>query len=140
MRSNIMACTLLMLCFVLPSCSSGPNVVKVTGKLQMNEQPLKVDPKGSVTVVFTPVVEQGKTYDTYSGIYHTESPTFEIPGPDGRGIPEGKYKISLMAMVPQPTAEIHDINERFNAKNTPIVREVRTSETLIIDLAKPNSK
>jgi hypothetical protein len=141
MRSTILACTILILCTVLPSCSSGPKVVKVTGKLQRNDQPLKVDSKGSVTVVFTPIFEgRKKTFDTYTGIYRSESPTFEIPGPDGNGIPEGKYKISLLAMVPQPTAEIHDINERFNAQNTPIVREIRTSETLVIDLGKAKSK
>ena len=124
----------LILCGFLSACSSGPRKVTLTGKLNNNNEPLKVDSKGSVTVIFTPVTEKGAQFTTYTGIYRTEDTTFVV-----NEIPEGKYKISLQCMVPQPNKDTEDINQRFNAQNTPIVREVKGgTETLVIDLAKPN--
>jgi len=108
-------------------------MVKITGTLKTNDKPLKIDSNGSVTVIFSPIVEKDAHFTTYTGIYRTEDPTFVI-----NEIPEGKYKVSLLCMVLEQTREIQDINEKFSAQNTPIVREVKGGiEPLVIDLAKP---
>lgn len=123
-----------VLCAFLSACSSGPKMVKITGTLKSKDESLKIDKNGSVTVIFVPVVEPGKHYTTYTGIYRAEDPTFVI-----NEIPEGKYKVALMCMVPQPTRETEDINQRFTDKDTPILREVKGGgEPIVIDITKPN--
>jgi hypothetical protein len=139
MRSLGCILFIFVLALTLPACTPSPKLVKVKGTLHQNGQPLKIDSNGSVTVVFTPMVEKGQNSTSHSGVYRADNPIFEVFG-DGNGIPEGKYKISLICMVLNPTADTKDINDRFGTEKSPIVREVHSPDPLVIDLAKPNSK
>jgi hypothetical protein len=60
--------------------------------------------------------------------------TFTVPGPEGKGIKPGQYKIAITATVGGPDY----FGDKFSEEKTPIVREVKAGEDIVIDLAKPN--
>jgi len=120
-------------------CTSSSKLVKAKGQLTIKGQPLKVDPKAGVTIAFIPVVEKGGDSTRLIASFVREDSTFTVPGTDGNGIPEGKYRISIDLMVMPPTQEVQRINEMFNSKDTKIVRDVKSGdETIVIDVSKPS--
>jgi hypothetical protein len=129
----------LLWCFVLilgAGCSSGPPPIPVKGKLLLKDVPFKVDQKVGVTVVFIPV--QAGDFDTYPANYEREDGSFTIPGKDGRGIPAGKYKVSISQMSMQKTPEMQKLNDMLSPQKTTIIREVtKDSPEITIDLSKP---
>lgn len=119
-------------------CSSSAKVVLAKGQLVSKGQPYRGNPKGSVTIVFTPETDGGENFSTYPATFQRDDATFTVPGTDGRGIPEGKYRIAINQLaIPMP-AEITRMNEQFSTQKTGIVREVKSAdETIVIDLGKP---
>ena len=50
--------------------------------------------EGGLSVVFMPVVAVRQDSTSYAANYDKKAGTFEVPGPDGKGIPVGKYRLS----------------------------------------------
>jgi len=141
----------LILLVAAAGCDSGPKKVLLKGKLTNSGKSVLPDRRGGVTVVFAPEPGTGTTYPTP---LNTADDTYQIPGPDQRGIPVGKYKVSLSMMVPTTTADGKDLppatvqswqqlsdqfNNRYSGTNTPIVVDV-TGPNLDIDLSKYQAK
>jgi hypothetical protein len=137
----------LILLGAASGCNTGPKKVLVKGKLTNNGKSVLPDRRGGVTIVFSPDPATGNTFPT---VLNTANDTFEVPGPDMRGIPVGKYKVTLSMMVPTTTADGKDLppatvqswqhlSDQFNSKysgtSTPIVIDV-TGADVDIDLAK----
>jgi hypothetical protein len=59
-----------------------------------------------------------------------------VPGPDGKGIPPGMYKITVEQFDPFPTTG--KLGGQFNERNSKIEREVTGSDHFDIDLDKPS--
>lgn len=134
----------LVLCLALgvliPACSSGPKPLKVSGQLKNNDKPYTA-PKGAmVTIVFAPVVETGAPFDTFPAKFNREDSSFAVAGKTDQGIPPGKYRISVQQFVPDPTAQINEMNARFTLEKSAIIREVTDETPIIIDLARPTGK
>jgi hypothetical protein len=58
-----------------------------------------------------------------------------VAGPDGKGIPAGKYKVSLMAMSMNSSPAIEKLNEQYSTAKSKIVVDV-TGADVDIDLSK----
>jgi len=130
----------LTLGFLIPACSGSPKPLKVSGQLKNNDKPYTA-PKGAmVTIEFTPVVEAGTPFDRYPAKFNREDSSFTVAGRSEQGIPPGKYRISVQQFVSDPTAQINEMNARFTAEKSAIVREVADETPIIIDLAKPAGK
>jgi hypothetical protein len=80
----------------------------------------------------------------------TDEGTFEVPGPEGRGIPPGKYRISVVlnprnsVTAPRPKSQRdaanrdHDfLGGRFGPASSPIVRTLDAPTHVVIDLDRP---
>src|SRR2546423_1027004 len=80
-------------------CNTGPSLVKAKGQLMYKGQPYKRGNNG-VTVVFHPVDKADKTYPADPP--SPDDGTFAFPG---TGIPEGKYKVSIVHMAMTPSAD-----------------------------------
>ena len=131
----------LMLCFLIPACSSGPTTYKVKGTLLNKEKPYTVAKGGGVTIVFIPIVAATAAFDTYPTRMDPDDSSFTVEGKEGKGMPPGKYRVSIQQMVPGGPAAISEMNERFSDKNTPIIVEITDGKApLVIDLAKPAGK
>jgi hypothetical protein len=111
MRSFLLLGVVLPLCLSLAACS-GPTLVPVTGKVTNHGQPLKANPQRMMTIVFVPF-DKGATYDTYPALFLQDSSTFTVQGPTGKGIPTGKYRITIQQNVPKMTAELQRYNDLY---------------------------
>jgi hypothetical protein len=104
-----------------------------------NGQPLKVKPGTQVLVMFTPVdmgdKPKGKGYECY---FDLKDATFEA-GYQGKGLPVGKYRISVEQKIAAAAIppNVKQMNDTFSVDKSPIIRELKDEEPIIIDLAKP---
>ena len=104
----------------------------VTGKLLSGGKPL-LPGKDGITLVFHPAEGTGHTYPAD---FNNDDGTFTINGPEGKGIPPGKYKVSINRMSINSSPAIERMNEKFSEASTPITVEVKGAEPVEIDLAK----
>ena len=131
MRTVLLASGLVAL-VVASGCAGGPPKSVVKGKLTNNNKSILADKKGGVIVTFFQADDPNKSYP---GVFEKEDDHYEVHGLDFKGIPHGKYKVSINLQLPQMTADATRFNERYSTANTPVEVEV-TGPQLDIDLAK----
>ena len=139
MRLLLSVCALAITSLVL-GCGNPPgDTVPVHGKLTNNGEPLAVKGRelglGYVELHFYRMNEDGTIDKDPADAAVEESGEFTVRGRDGGGLPPGKYKIAVRQLDPAPDND--KLGGRFNLENTPLVREVREGEEIIIDLARP---
>lgn len=78
----------------------GPRMVKVEGKLLNNGQPYTPPPGAHLSLSFVGSGEGGPTI--YPATINPGDSSFTAPGPNGGGVPPGKYKIQLN-LAPEST-------------------------------------
>lgn len=150
---NRVAASLMML--ALPGCGSS-NTIWVTGSLLKGGAPFK-PPEGRSNQVVLIAMEvkddSGKgvgANQPYPATVNPDDGTFEVPGPDGRGIYPGKYRISITQTQrtarPAPSKkrgqkvidrDTDYLEDRYGPTTSPIVRELKVSQKLEIDLDRP---
>jgi hypothetical protein len=135
MRQTGFTMLLLVLQTLTCGCSTAPQLVKVKGTIANSQNPIAVG-KGGVTVVFIPMQKEGKASTSSPANYDNETGAFEVLGRDGRGIPPGKYRVSLMVMASPATDEAAAISGAFRADNSPITIDVKGEEPITIDLVE----
>jgi hypothetical protein len=130
-------CGVAILLMVAAGCSSDPKLVFGKGKVLYKEQPLKVKPRAQVVVTFIPV-DKGDKPIHYECDFNPADATFEA-GYRGKGLPVGKYRISVEQKMPPNTEppDVRKMNEMFAGDKSPIIRELKDEEPIIIDLSKP---
>jgi hypothetical protein len=141
---------------VFSGCGGGSDGVWVTGKLLKGGAPY-VAPTGqlvSVTFVGLEIHDAaGKSLpsgESYWAEVDQSASTFSVPGPERRGIPLGKYRVAVTqkmtreafnAANPNPKKgvdrETDMLGDKFGAATSPIIREVKGSVDLTIDLDRP---
>jgi hypothetical protein len=137
------------------------NAIKVTGKLLQAGKPY-VPPTGQRVVVTLHVLDakdaSGQALpaqEPFRSYYDPNDGSFVVPGPEGYGIPPGKYRISIFQgltrdgenktrqehqgtsrKVPAIDRETDFFKELFGPTTSPIEREVTQGGELIVDLDK----
>jgi hypothetical protein len=146
----ILACT---------GCGSS-NAIPVTGKLLKGGVPY-TPPEGqklAITLYAMDVKDaQGKSLrgnEPFQAMFNPKDSTFSVPGPEGYGVPAGKYRIAVSQTLKGDALKREEVAARknrkavvdrdtdmlknqFSAENSPIVRVVEASGNLTIDLDKP---
>jgi hypothetical protein len=140
-----------VLLVVAASGCAGPPQTLPKGKLTNGGKSVLPDRRGGLTMVFMPDPPTGQTYPAG---FNSDDDSFAVYGPQQKGIPQGKYRVTLNMMVPTTTADGKDLpegqkrtllqnadqfNAKYSEKNSPIVVDVNKSE-LDIDLAQYQSK
>jgi hypothetical protein len=156
MRSIKIKFILAGLIFALPGCDSS-GTIKITGKVLKGNTPLVVPPgrKLGITLFALELKDAtGKSLPNggpYPAHFDPLSGRFQVLGPDGQGIPPGKYRVALQM---RPTREALNnatyqrgkkslfseddaLTGHFRADNSPIIRELKESGELTIDLDRP---
>jgi hypothetical protein len=160
---GFLACAILGL---LSGCGGQPPLVKVHGKVTMKGQPFHAAPRKSVnapsmmvggqlqkmdqpaldkmeslSVVYyplTPTGEPDKQAEFYWASVKPEG-TYEVLGKEGKGIPPGRYRISVI--LPAAFTNEDKLKGAFGPDNSKIIRtvakEVKVQE-INIDLARPD--
>jgi hypothetical protein len=118
-----------------PGCSSEGPLVKGKGKVLYNGQPLKARKGAHVIVTFIPA-DKGDKPKHYECDYDPATSTFEA-GFLGKGLPVGKYRISVeQKMAGSIPPDVKKMNDTFGGDHSPIIRELKDEEPIVIDLSK----
>jgi hypothetical protein len=139
---------------LLPGCGGSGHYVWVTGKLLKGGSPYKPPEGQSVTLAFVGIETQDasgrmvKYTDQYQANLD-ESGSFQVLGPEGQGIPPGKYRVAISqrytreafeTLKNKPKTLIRDddlLKDEFGPMKSPIVREIKGRADLVIDMDKP---
>jgi hypothetical protein len=84
------------LCLCLLSGCGGAGRLNARGRIVKGGTPFTVPDTEYVRVTFFPVTADGKPpKNTYAATYNGADGTFRAVGPDGKGVPPGKYRIAV---------------------------------------------
>jgi hypothetical protein len=131
---------LLLTALLAAGCGkAGPVVHKVSGRLTKGGQPLQVAGQeariGLVQLKFFRIDDQGQIGAESWDATADANGNFTVMGPDGKGLPPGKYRVAVFQFDPYPQDKLKGA---FNEKKSRIVRDVSGATELNIDLDKPN--
>jgi hypothetical protein len=142
----------------LPGCGGGNNV-KVYGKLLKGGAKYTPPEGHRVSITFVAIEAQdeaGKAIknEPFQATLDQDGESFSLPGPDGYGVPPGKYRVAVTQRMtreafestkpkapagkPPITRETDFLDEKFSVDKSPIVREIKGGTNLVIDLDKPS--
>jgi len=121
----------ILACAALTGCGGNPRL-NAKGRVVKGGQPYTVPAGDYVRVTFYELTPDGGTgKNSYAATFDNADGTFRAVGPDGRGIPPGKYRICV-----EHESKRRDLFKgAYNTDTTPFVFDIdsRTTE-LVIDL------
>jgi hypothetical protein len=123
------------LCLWVLSGCGGNGRLRTKGRVVKGGVPLTVPEEEYVRVTFFPVTADGKPpKNTYAVRYNGADGTFRAVGPDGKGIPPGKYRIA----VEHEGKKRRDLLQgAYDGDRSPFVFDVDSStKEIVIDLDK----
>ncbi len=143
----------------LPGCGGGGNGVKVYGKLAKAGAKYTPPEGQRVTITFYAIEakdESGKKVvnEPYVATLDADGESFEVNGPEGRGIPPGSYRVAVTQKMyrevfektkptaapgkPPLTRESDFLQDKYGPATSPIVRDITASGNVgVLDLDKP---
>jgi hypothetical protein len=123
----------LALC-LLAGCG-GVKKVNATGRVIKDGKPLTVPENDFVRVQFVPYTEPGTNPKTsYIAEYDNTTGTFKALGPDLKGVPPGKYRIT----VAHEKGKKDLFKGAFDMPKTPFVFDIDSSTPeIVLDLDNP---
>jgi hypothetical protein len=147
-RSMAILCSL-----ALAGCGSNPRI-QVQGLLMKGGSLLKPPEGASTQVVFVAMDVKGDpersigVNEPFAASVNDEEGTFEVLGPDGRGIPPGKYRVSVTQKyrtkhtIDRPKArgeapinrDTDLLDDRYSPTGSPLIVEVVDSTQIVVDL------
>jgi hypothetical protein len=147
---------LLVPALAISGCGSSQSIW-VQGKLTRDGAKYVVPADQSLSMTFTsmePFQDGGRTIPAgqpYMAVFKSEDGTFTVAGPDGLGIPPGKYRVSLTQKLTREAVDRKNEKVKRNqtlferdtdmlegrfGDNSPIVTEIKDSNEVTIDLGK----
>jgi hypothetical protein len=109
---------------------SGPSTIKANGRVLKGGTPFKLGEGEGLRIFFVPLEPTGPGYDSYAAEFHKDG-TFQVKGKDGRGLPPGKYRVTLQLMKNKED----QFAGRFMGEKSPFLCEVRNaSDEVVVDL------
>jgi hypothetical protein len=125
---------LVLIALFVCGCN-GDGRTKARGRILKDGAPFQLGEGEGLRIVFAPVAAEGTTYESYPAVFNKDG-SFQVMGKDGKGLPPGKYRVSLEHLKKKTDL----FNGAFAGDHTPIIREVSNgSGEIIIDLDHPTS-
>jgi hypothetical protein len=112
---------------------------KPKGRILENGLPINIrtenlppgDPGMQVTFIKVGTADAGEEFEAQ--VLDAAEGSFELIGPDAKGIPPGKYRV---AIVMAPVGGKDYFKGKYNREKSTIEVEVKADEDLVIDVAK----
>ena len=129
----------IVFAFLLAATASGcgKKNVRVTGRISKSGQPIKISDKGRIQLFFMQLDDQGTPINSYVATVQPDG-SFEVTGDPGRGMPPGKYKITVEAPDPYPAGK-DLLGGRFKLNGSPWTRDVKDGAHIELDVDKPEA-
>ncbi len=130
--------------FAVAGCGGG-KLVKVKGKLVLPPK-VQLEEKDSLQVSFTSIAAGDKPLNTAANVDHSAL-TFTINGPEGKGVPPGKYQVDVTCTpyAGEPKAmerkkTLDALFAPFNGGKSQLTVELSgdAEQTVTVDLEKKN--
>jgi hypothetical protein len=119
-------------------CGGGDGVrgVPVKGTVVVNGKPLQL--KGSEQLAISLVRLDGGQSVAATGSYNPGDGSFTVAGPTNRGIPEGKYRITVSTNDYGPRSQGDRFRGLFGANNSPLVVTLNSdnADRLVVDVGR----
>ena len=123
---------MLLGCF-LAGCDGSQ--VKARGRLVKSGQPFVPSDKEVVHVAFFPAGEESASDKSYIVKFNRQDGTFQVVGTDGKGLPPGKYRVTVSVVKDHEDT----FKGAFNVKNSPFLCDVSSgSSEITVDLDTPS--
>lgn len=130
------AVTIGCLAFTLALPGCGPSLVHVKGKLTRSGRAVQIGPRQFAVLTFVRLDDEGLAFDSFGAAFNPADSTFDVPGRrKHRGIPKGRYRIAFEQKRARGEKDV--LRGEFNPKTSPIVREIKKSGEINIDLDHP---
>jgi hypothetical protein len=120
---------LLALALLAALVGCGGSKGKITGKITKGGQPIKVSDQGKVMLILIPDPATGNTYPCHV----QPDGTFDCSGNDGKGIPTGKYKVTVEVPDPYPAGP-DQLGGKYKEATTTKTVEVKPGANIEINL------
>jgi hypothetical protein len=134
MRLSRLLAASLALAFAAGCGGGGPKLIVVKGKLTNNGKSILTDRKSGVTMVFVPTGDNQA--NTYPAGFESQDDTFQVWGSNLKGIPAGRYKVTITIMPAMNEKPVERFNQLYGESDkTPVEVDV-SGPDLDIDLAK----
>jgi hypothetical protein len=130
MRSWKWLVVLPLLCLLALGCDAS-SCIQAKGSILKGGQPYRTKEGQGLRIIFVPLDPPTGTYDSFAAEYDPDEGSFHVLGKDGKGLPPGKYRVSLQLM-----SKKEDLwNGQLLGKKSPFTCEVTTAgDRLAIDL------
>jgi hypothetical protein len=98
MRPSRLLFPLLLLCLLLTGCRQG--FVNTKGRIIRNGEAFHLAERQGLRLFFEPLEFKDGVhrYDSYAAEFHGNDGTFVVKGKDRKGLPPGKYRITMQLM------------------------------------------
>jgi hypothetical protein len=110
--------------------------IKTRGKVVKGGQPYLTEKGQGFRIVFQPLeAPDGKHFDSYAAAYDPSDGTFEVQGKDGKGLPPGKYRVSIQLMKDKEDL----LGNQLMGNKSPFTCEIKSDRdevTLDLDQAR----
>src|SRR5262245_4510848 len=132
-------CFALVVVALFAAGCGGAKAVKVEGKLVKSGQPYTLTEGGSLNLSFH---SKGMTGEgmVYPARVNATDGSFVLDGPEGRGIPPGRYKITLNRTTessdPASLVKLYQSNKQFTFINGKECEVTDESDKVTIDIGK----
>jgi hypothetical protein len=125
---------LALMALAIVGCQKGDGRLNTKGRIVKGGVPFTVQPPEFVRVIFFPVMPEGAPLqNTYIAAFNPGDGTFRAVGPDGNGIPPGRYRIAVEHSRKRKDA----FNGAFDGEHSPFVFDIdANSAEIVIDLDK----
>ncbi|HEV3258425.1 MAG TPA: hypothetical protein VG013_16210 [Gemmataceae bacterium] len=127
----------LLLCLLVGLLSlgcGGSSLIKAKGRIIKGGQPYVPGAGEGLRIFFVPLEPPaGSRHDSFAAVYQPDDGTFQVMGKDGKGLPPGKYRVSLQLMK----AKEDLLGGKLLGPKSPFICEVTGGhDDLAIDLDK----
>jgi hypothetical protein len=124
---------LLVLC--LSSVGCGTSLVKPNGKLVKGGKPFALSDKGVFNVAFYKESDKAGATAYPAEMKPPHGPSFELVGKERKGVPPGKYRVSVEARDPYSADAPDMLGGQYSAQNSTLIVDVTSSDKeVIVDL------
>jgi hypothetical protein len=157
LRGVLVVAAVIATSLCLSGCGDGRSVW-VTGKLVKGGAKYNPPEGHLVTVTFVGIElpnESGKVVqaeEAFQAVLDPDSGSFSVPGPEGRGIPPGKYRVAVTQKQKREAfdaakakaqikkgvdRETDTLRNQFGLESSQIIREIKSGGEIVIDLDNP---
>lgn len=135
MRRLFGSSVLLLVLLINGGCGPKNDLLPLRGRILKAGEKFEAGNLEIMQVIFVPILPSGEPpRDHYYANVNDLDATFVVAGKTGKGLPPGKYRVSLELMK-QKKDQFHG---RYDAVNSPYIFDVDgTTTEVVIDIERP---